>query len=162
MGPQRKSREWIAGGTEDGTAHERKSRGSAKRGGSPGKREERVDRQVRQKKTEDMGRGDEEEKAIEALLQQCQKQAEGYELGGATLVEKSPGWAPGQAEEENIEQGRDRRTLSQHVELEAEAAGMDRGLLAEGVFAGGNAARERQMGGEHLMRSSQFFQGESG
>ena len=102
MGPQRKSREWIAGGTEDGTAHERKSRGSAKRGGSPGKREERVDRQVRQKKTEDMGRGDEEEKAIEALLQQCRERAEGYELGGAALVEKSPGGALGRAEEESL------------------------------------------------------------
>ena len=142
--------------------HMRKSRGSAKRGESPGKREERVDRQVRQRRTEDMGRGDEEEKAIEALLQHCRERAEGYELGGAALVEKSPGGAPGRAEEESIVQGRACGALSQHAELEAEAAGMDRGLLAEGVFAGGNAAGERQKGGEHMTRGSQFFQGESG
>ena len=165
MGAQRENRELRAGESEDGTAREGQAREKPKREESPKDRREGAERERERERKRQRAEREEgqavEEQAVERLLEECRRKAQNNELGEGGLVEKNPGLAPGQADDVRQQQGREKSGSSQQEKLETEAAGMDRGELAEGTLARGEADGIHQVGGERRS-GSQFFQGGSG
>lgn len=98
MGAKRKDRRLDAGGSDEGTAKDKRTQEKTEEGKSPQKDRERRAEQWQREEQRLAHERAEEERAIEDLLRTCQRKAQCYEPGGETIVEKDPRVAPGQAE----------------------------------------------------------------